>query len=317
MNPANILLLMVALVLLLLSFTFKIASHTDQIKMDRIPIVPIVVIVAIIFLASYFGVRWLPVIESAAKHTYSKTDNPMQYNTTYSWAFLLDFCPMLAVVISISMMSKVGRVFLGHIAPLAFYAGAMVIFGSKIFISNAKLTVDYLIIGNQEPGVPYNSMTLIVHLFIMTVGLNALLYKDKYNRYDALVMITFVAVFLSYVAIMKTSLNVSSNTSGLSKYDYIKSDNNINPDFNFFYNLFKGVPFWCVPVLTYLFHMLVISIVSWIKMWSTHRWPSKNTLTYTFGELLYLSSFKKCNKKVLMDYYIKKNNYNKSSSKKR
>ncbi len=316
MNPANVLLLMVAIVLLLFSFAFKIASYTGQIKLDRIPIIPIVVSIAVIFLACYFGVRWLPAIENAVNHTYSKTDNPMQYNTTYSWSLLLDFCPMLAVVVSISMMSKVGRKFLGHIAPLAFYAGAMVIFGSKILISDATLTVDYLIIGNKEPGVPYNSMTLIVHLFIMTVGLNALLYKDRYNRYDALIMLTFISVFLSYVAIMMTSLDINSVTSGLNKYDYVKSDNNINPDFNFFYNLFKGVPFWCVPILTYMFHSVVIAIISWIKIWSTYHWPSKAPLNYTFGELLYLSGFKNCNKDVLMNYYIKKYyDSNKSSNK--
>jgi len=56
----------------------------------------------------------------------------------------------------------------------------------------------------------------------MIVELNMLLYKDKYNHYDALAMMVFVATFLSCVAIKKTIFNVGSNTSGLSRYDYIK-----------------------------------------------------------------------------------------------
>jgi len=49
MKQANILLLVVTIVLIPLSLTFKIATYNNQIKINRIPIVPIIVGVEIIF----------------------------------------------------------------------------------------------------------------------------------------------------------------------------------------------------------------------------------------------------------------------------
>jgi len=51
------------------------------------------------------------------------------------------------------MMSKIRITSLSRITPIAFYAGAMVIFGSKIFISDATSIVGRLILGNQESGL--------------------------------------------------------------------------------------------------------------------------------------------------------------------
>ncbi len=306
MNSANILVLVIAIALLLISFLVKYATYTGQIKLERYNVAAMIVFVGAAFLAFYIGLRWVPAIENAINHKYSKQDNPMQYNVTLSWSFLLDFCPMISVVISLSMCTKMGRKFLGHISPLVFYAGAMVIFGSKIVDSKATLSFGYLILGNQEPGIPYNTITVGMHLYILTVGFNALLYKDKLNRYDALIIAIFVGLFLSYVAILMTIFDVTSYTSGLNQWDFIGSEQNYVPAFNFFYKLFKGVPIWALPILTYLFHLIVTLIFSYIKVWSCYMWPSKTTLDYSFFELTYLLSFKKFNRTRLLEIYNEK-----------
>ena len=147
-------------------------------------------------------------------------------NSLLSNVLMLDMCPMMAFVMPLLAIFEKKRKILSYIAPIAFFAGFLSIFGGVFKDFDGGWTVEhgnpfkdgyvvhftaqYIFIGNSQ-----DHLFFMMHIFIITLGLMTMLTTDQKLKWNTIGSLSCVGVMAVYAAILAYSLKIESHAFGV------------------------------------------------------------------------------------------------------
>ncbi len=265
MNSTNVFILIVTIAIVLVSISLNYFYVKGQITFNKKRWSYYFIAIGVLFLIYYLGTRWVPLLEMFSKGEIpSKKTDATQYNLSYSWTWFLSFCTMFGLIIPILITFKKGRKFLEVISPLCTFAGGMVMFGSIIFAKEASWSLSYFFFDNI-PEYPVPTVSMQLHLFILTIAFNFLIYQKRYKFKSFMGMLGYVLCYLSYVAIIMSIFHLDAYVSGLSLNDYFISSDNLFPNYGTIGKLLNSLPHAAVPFVAGIFYFFAILFLLFIK----------------------------------------------------
>lgn len=134
-----------------------------------------------------------------------------------SKAFLLDFCPFTAVMISVLPIFDYKRKVSQIIAPFAFFGGLITILFEILLDPNASMTFEYIF-----KGIFPNRAYFLIHFINTITGILLLMNSKKANWKTFMFCNIFAICYYLYIFIVVKISNglVTDHTSGLLPDDW-------------------------------------------------------------------------------------------------
>ncbi len=286
MNSANVFILIITIMIIVVSISLNYFYVKGQITFNKKRWNYYFVAIGVLFLIYYLSVRWLPLLEMFARNEVpTKEANATQYNLSYSWTWFLSFCTMFGLICPILITFKKGRHCLEIISPICTFAGGMVMFGSIIFAKEASWSINYFFF-DLSPKYPVPTVSTQLHLFILAIGFNFLIYQKRYTFKSFKWMVAYVFCYLCYVSIIMSIFHVDAYVSGLSLNDYFANGQNHFPNYGTIGTILNGLPHAAVPFVAGIFYFLCVLLlvslknltVSNEKYLQATRWYNTNKL---------------------------------------
>lgn len=199
---------------------------------------------------------------------------PYDYSFSFSRILLLDLCPMISILLPISLIfdktNNVSKV----LSLYGILGGVITLCGMFIDIKEINISLVKFIFIGEEP----NILMFSGHLITLLLSLMVLLNAKKFTKWSVLGTLLFILVYISYILSMSKIFDIECNTTGLREGDWI------NPyPFKFWYSEYKflqdtlniiypyNVVFW------YLIGMLIVITMIIFKNILTFNKENRNT----------------------------------------
>ena len=132
-----------------------------------------------------------------------------------SKAFLLDMCPFLCFLISLTAIFKYTQTFAKIIAPIGLFTSSSTIF-LAVSTLNEPLTLQYVFLGYYP-----NLMFFMMHYLLLIISLILVLTTFKYKNWYLIIAYLLVFLYIAYIFIIKALTGVNWNLTGLTRNDWI------------------------------------------------------------------------------------------------
>lgn len=220
---------------------------------------------SILFLIYFFLLRWYS--DFTTLYSYNLEDLKKQDLYTYSFlvskTWLLDLCPMVFVTLPFSLIIDKTRNIAKVIAPFSMIGGFLTIISSfwNETLDPGVNFMQYIFYGQ---GV--NKIFFSTHYLSLMLGICVLLNSKTFTKWSVLGNLVFISCFIGYIAIFMKTMGVMTNTTGLSKYDWVKYENTDfwYSQYSILYNFFYIEYPYCVVVF-YSFVMIFVFLIMTAK----------------------------------------------------
>lgn len=147
-----------------------------------------------------------------------KNDYNSIYRSMYlSKILLLDMCPLMAFLLPITSIFKKTRKISLIFSPITIIGSSITIFGQIIFENvNMDQFAQYLFLG-----IGLNRMYFMMHFLTLILAIIILIINYKFNYRDCIYTFLFYLLWVFYVSLCTSSLDIKCNASGMVAYDWI------------------------------------------------------------------------------------------------
>lgn len=220
---------------------------------------------SILFLIYFFLLRWYDDFTDLYSHDLGtfKEEDLYTYSFLVSKTWLLDLCPMVFVTLPISLIIDKTRNIAKVIAPFSIIGGFLTII-SSVWNENLDPGVNFMQYIFYGQGV--NKIFFSTHYLSLTLGICVLLNCKTFTKWSVLGNLIFISCFIAYIAIFMKTMGVLTNTTGLSKYDWVKYENSDfwYSQYSVLYNFFYIEYLYCVVVF-YSVVMIFVFLIMVVK----------------------------------------------------
>lgn len=238
------------------------------------------IVFGVLFLSYFLIFRYIPDFKYFLDNKNMLEPGTLFYSFKISKIFLMDMCPLMAVILPLSMILDKSRSITKVISPVALLGGLITIFGGIMFSDiNSEIVIKgvsawrYIFIGADSG----NRIYFMMHYMLIIFSITNILNCKKYTRYSLYGTTLFYLVWMAYMQITINSLNVIANATGLVPYDWFGGEYSgvtsiLYLDFPF------CVIFWYIWAL--VFNCLIVLIKN--KLCKNKYWMwEKNTYWYS------------------------------------
>ena len=182
---------------------------------------------------------------------------------TFSKVFLLDLCPMMSILLPLSLIFDKTRNVAKVFSLFGLLGGLVTIFSNLIFVKEINVNIFQFIFIGESP----NYLFFFSHYFIALLSLIVLSNSKKFTKWSVLGTILFLFLFISYILIVSNSLSIKCNTTGLTEGDWY----NPYPSYIYWYSqyniLYKLTPwdYWVCAFFWYSIAGILIVLFMMIK----------------------------------------------------
>ena len=187
--------------------------------------------------------------------------DPYTYSFRTSKIFLLDLCPMISMLLPISLIFDKTRNTSKVLSLYGFLGGALTIFGNLIFTNDVDIPIWKFIFIGDDP----NYLMFSSHYIVMILSLIVILNSKKFTKWSILGTLIFIVLFILYITIISNLFNIECNTTGLKKGDWIKPDNvrNWYCEYGFLQNILNltypfNTIFWYSVAMLIVFAIIIL-----------------------------------------------------------
>lgn len=236
-------------------------------------------IFSILFLVYFILLRYADNVETLinSKMKLIQFFDPYSYSFIYSKVLLLDLCPMISILLPLSLIFDKTRNIAKVLSLFGIIGGFITIYGNMILIKQINIPLwEFILIGEQPNALMFSS-----HFLILILSIVVILNSTCYTKWSFSGVIVFFVAFISYVLIISSILDIQCNTTGLQPGDWY------DPNDNWFWysqygNLYKLIPLsyeFCI-VFWYTIAGIIISTIMVSKNWLNNDFRNASTPWY-------------------------------------
>lgn len=225
-------------------------------------------IVSILYLIYFVVLRYSRNIEDLINfdaHKFNVYEIDYMSSFTKSKVLSLDLCPMISILLPLSLIFDKTRTTSKVFALYGLLGGIVTIFSSVIFVKEISINYFEFIFVGEDP----NYLFFFSHYFIALLSLIVLCNSKKFTKWSWLGSLLFISLFISYIAIMSSCLNIKCNTTGLTQGDWYSPYDSLYFWYSQYSMLYKltswdyraCISFWyIIAVLIIWFFMIIKNI---------------------------------------------------------
>lgn len=173
----------------------------------------ILVLFAVFSLAYFIGARWF--FEWRDFLDYAHESTGYLRSVYYSKVFLLDLCPLMALLLPLAVIFDSKRRYAKILCPLTIIGSLITLFGQCVWQEPINFW-EYLFIG--EDG---NRLYFMMHFLSLLLALWVLIISTNFNKWNVLANFIFLVCWLIYVLAIVNLFDIQNNATGLVPYDWI------------------------------------------------------------------------------------------------
>ncbi len=170
---------------------------------------------ALIALGYFIGVRYVYDVMKCAQEFHNGPDS--RWRDIYlSKVLLLDMCPLMAVLMPLSIIFSKKKVFAKVIAPITIIGAVVTIFGSCIWDNvSPSHFAKYLFVGDDN-----NRAYFMMHFLSMFLAVWVIMETNKYSFKNMIQTFGFYCLWLIYICLTSHYLKIDWNVTGFVPNDW-------------------------------------------------------------------------------------------------
>ncbi len=159
--------------------------------------------------------NWIDYFEMVKNLDYNKIFEPYYYSYLTSKIFMLDLCPIVSIILPISIIVDKSRNTSKVISLFSFFGGFFTIFFGMTQIKEISIPFwKFIFIGDN------NYTMFMYHYIMMLLSLIILINSKKFTKWSFVGSVLFITIFIIYVLIVSSIFSIETNTTGLKEGDW-------------------------------------------------------------------------------------------------
>ncbi len=227
-----------------------------------------------------------------------KSDYPYEYSFRYSKILLLDMCPLISVLLPISLIIDKTRNTSKVLSLFGFLGGFITIFFSMSTVNEISVPLwKYIFIGE---GVNY--IMFYFHYLMLLLSLIVLMNSKRFTKWSVLGTLLFATLFICYVLGISSTKGIECNVTGLRKGDWV------NPHIGkYWYSQYESLQnaTGFIYQINIVFWYLIATVIIILEMFIKNKFTMDNTKKIWWKNLEKIDSW--INEKCALfnnDYYF-------------
>ncbi len=257
-------------------------------------------ILGIIFFIYFWIIRYQEDVTNLINGTslvngeFNQSLNDNQSNVKISKVFLLDLCPFAAVLFCFLLTFDRQRNILKVIAPLAFFGGAITIFG-QIMWEGIGANNNFYTVTNGWDFIFGNEAYFLMHFFSLITSLIIIMNSKGFGLNSFIGVVVFPLSYFAYIMIFVTQFDVTRNATGLVEGDWIGGQ------YGIVWETFGKLPFPYIVILCY--SLVAVYVFSTLLLRNififSNKWKHPKMIVFPRISINIRRIFNKINKLIL------------------
>lgn len=188
----------------------------NKYKINRI----LIIVISLACLLLYFIYRWGSALEDTIRFDLLNQPASEFRSANLSGLFLFDICSLSAILLPVLAIFDKKRILLKPLTPLGMLGGMITLIWAAPEIYTQWSASQFFLSAPEFGKYADEPLTFIMHYWLIAFSIVSMVWDGNYKLKDILILLSFIACYVLYVALTCRALNVQSHCTALVLGDF-------------------------------------------------------------------------------------------------